>query len=227
MALRCSAPLRLLDLAHLADSVRTLDAGGIDEYLFEFSDGSFVRSFAGMEALVPVVAGMSETPRHAMLYVDAPDRHVARLVAAGCQRITVHAETGIHLHRTLSSIREAGASPGIAVLPTTSLTSLSYLLPFADRLVMQTAEPFVSPALPLSTAPERVRILRENIRYHEYRCEIVVAGGMDTQHAARLAHFGAECVVLDEALFFAPDRALTERSVEDFKSAVLVGKKLV
>jgi pentose-5-phosphate-3-epimerase len=112
-------------------------------------------------------------------------------------------------------------------LPTTSLTALTYLLPFVDRVVLQTADPFVVPAEPLSSAPERAKILRENLIYHEYRCEIVAAGGMDTQHAARMNAHGAGTIVLDDALFFDGTRALSTESVEQYKSAVLVGKKLV
>lgn len=227
VTIRCSAPIRHLDLAHLADTVVLLDAGGIDEYLIEFSDGDFVAPFTGMEALIPTVAAISKTPLHALLYTNDPDRHIKRLAHTGCQRITVFAESGNHLHRTIGNIRELGASPGVAVLPATSLTTLSYLLPFVDRVVMQAVDPCIGDAPPFKTAGERVRILRENIRYREYRCEIAVAGAMDLTHAARLAHFGAESVVLDDTFFFADGTTLADDSVETFKNAVLVGTKLV
>ncbi|KAA0081932.1 hypothetical protein CIW52_19770 [Mycolicibacterium sp. P9-64] len=59
----------------------------------------------------------------AHLMVEDPDPMLSRWVDAGCEIVIVHAEACLHLHRTLSRIRELGARAGVALNPATPLAA--------------------------------------------------------------------------------------------------------
>ena len=83
--------------------------------------------------------------------------------------------------------------------PATSLAKLEYLLPLADRVLLLTGTPTAKAPKLAANAAERVRILRENLQYNEYRVEIEIEGAVDSASAGKYVHFGATRLVLDGA----------------------------
>ena len=110
----------------------------------------------------------------------------------------LHCEADIHAHRTLHRARDLGMRAGIAINPSTSLTRLTYILPSVDAVLMLAAE---HGGQYIASAPERVKIMHENIRYHEYAAELHVAGKLHAETAARCHRGGAHTCCLGEPLF--------------------------
>lgn len=186
-----------LDLLNLETTVRTLEEQGINELHFDFADGHFVPRYGFSPDLIAAVKTVSSLPCHAHLQVTQPDKMLPAILAAGIDIVTLHVETCTHAHRTLAAIRDAGTQAGIAVNPTTSLTKLNYLLPLADRVLLVGSHQ----SAPKATMPrgtfERVKILRENLRYHEYSALLEVEGPLRPEDAARCARFGANQLIVD------------------------------
>jgi ribulose-phosphate 3-epimerase len=163
----------------------------------------------------------------AHLMVIHPEKYIQRFVEAGSDIITVHVEACTHPHRVLGQIRDAGASPGIAINPATPLTKLEYLLPMVDRVLVMTVDPGYAGQPILPVAFDRVRILNENIRYRKYEAMIEVDGNINVTNAARLARLGAEIFVLGTASIFKGKGTDFTKELPAFKAAVAVEKKLV
>ena len=193
----CAADMKHVDPMNLEASIRHLEAQGVDELHFDVADGHFVPQFGFTPAILRAAKKISTLPCHAHLLVDQPDRILPTILETGVDIVTVHVETCAHIHRVLGVIRNSGKKVGIAITATTSLTKLNYCLPLVDRLVLLGTDPVKMPPDMPRAAFERVRILADNIRYHEYAIEIDVEGPLSAEDGARCLHFGAKRLVLD------------------------------
>lgn len=217
---RCSASVMCANLARLEEDLQALEAAGIDELHFDIMDGNFVPNYTLGVDFIKAAKGCCNIACNAHLMIEAPERYVERFVEAGCDSLSVHVEASEHIHRTLDQIRNTGASPGVAINPATPLTALQYLLPNVDRVLLMTVDPGYAGQKIIPNAFERVRILRENIRYYEHRVQIEVDGNIDVENAAKLVHFGAEILVLGtSSIFQGPGTDLGE-ALGTFKAAV-------
>ncbi|MCH7959005.1 MAG: ribulose-phosphate 3-epimerase [Candidatus Hydrogenedentes bacterium] len=197
-----SASVRNMNLARLKEDLDAVADAGCDALHVDVMDGSFVSDFSLGFEMVEALIKNSTLSCEVHLQIEAPERYIERFARAGCAAITIHAEACVHAHRVLTQIREAGASPGIAINPGTPLTKLDYLLPQVDQVLVLARDPIEGDRAPESTAFERVKILRENISYREQRIRIHVEGGIDAKSAAIFAHHGADTIVLDDAKLF-------------------------
>jgi len=81
---------------------------------------------------------------------------------------------------------------------------LEYLLPYVDRVHVLLTD-YGSPGRNITQASfDRVKILRENIQYHEYRIQISAEGPIQAKDVAILTKFGVDRIVLDNTSIFAP-----------------------
>ena len=210
-----AAPVMDLDLGHLARDFQALEAAGVGELHFLVSDGVLSPDFTLGAAFVRTAKAACGLPCCVHLLSRDPSRHVDAFAAAGAGCIVVQAEVCRHGHRVLGQIRDAGVVPGVAVWPGTSLTRLDYLLPLAGRMLVMAAEPGAKRAA--ANTEERVRILRENIQYREYKTRIEVAGPIEPILAARLIKVGAQSLVLPPSLWAKDGGALEAQPLKAFR----------
>ncbi|GMV99465.1 MAG: ribulose-phosphate 3-epimerase [Candidatus Hydrogenedentota bacterium] len=200
--LKYSASVMCANLARLEDDLKALEKAGCDELHFDIMDGVFVPNLTLGFDVIKAAKRVCGLPCNAHLMIVRPEPYIERFVEAGCDSITVHVETSVHANRTLSHIRKAGASPGIAINPGTPLTKLDYLLDTADRVLVMTVDPGYAGQTIIPNAFERVRILSENIRYRELRTAIEVDGNINLENAALLARMGASIFVCGTSSVF-------------------------
>lgn len=220
-----SASVMCANLARLEDDLKSLEAAGCDELHFDVMDGVFVPNFTLGFDLIKAAKRSCGLPCSAHLMIVKPEDYIQRFVDAGCTSLTVHAETCVHAQRVLAMIRDAGASPGIALNPATPLTKLEYLLDYVDRVLIMTVDPGYAGQTIIPNAFERVRILKQNIDYRKLPARIEVDGNIDVRNAALLANMGAEIFVLGSASIFKggdPGERL-----QPFKAAVVAERHLV
>ncbi len=192
----CAADLKQFNPLQLESVIRTLEAQGIDELHFDGADGKFIPRYGMAPSAVAAAKDLTKLPCHYHLLVEQPDLMLAEILKSRADTISIHLETCVHIHRTLAAIHDAGHVAGVAVSPTTSLTKINYLLPQIGRLLLVGADP-VAPGRAMSRAAfERIRIVGENIRYHEYAVAVETEGPMGPEDAARCQRFGGVRIVI-------------------------------
>lgn len=192
-----SLSLDSLNVLRLEEELSALAVGGAPELYCAASDGAFAPLIGHGPHLIKGIAKRGDCPVHVHLLCENPDAHIDLFAEMGLRTLTVHAEPVTHIHRTLTRIREVGLEAGVALKPGVPLTRLEYLLEYADRILVLTAEPGFSNAPLVVGANDRVRILRQNLDYLKLNASIEVLGPVTPLQAARFAHIGAHRICVD------------------------------
>ena len=101
-----------VDFAHFGDACVALEKAGVDRIQFDVMDGRFVPNLTFGPDVIASVRPLLSVPFEAHLMVEEPDRLAHLYVEAGCERLIVHAEACLHLHRVLGAIARAGRQRG-------------------------------------------------------------------------------------------------------------------
>ncbi|HRE03119.1 MAG TPA: ribulose-phosphate 3-epimerase, partial [Ilumatobacteraceae bacterium] len=87
----------------------------------------------------------------------------ADYVKAGCQRLIVHAEACLHLHRTLGHIRSLGANAAVALNPATPAATIAHVLDLVDLVLVMTVNPGFGGQAYIATMEPKIREIRTMI----------------------------------------------------------------
>jgi ribulose-phosphate 3-epimerase len=212
MTVRIAPSLLSADFARLAQEIAEVEKAGADRLHLDIMDGHFVPNLTFGPPVVASISRHSTIPLDAHLMVTDPDPLVGPLADAGVQRVAVHVESGIHLQRTLGTIRDRGMEAGIAINPATSLSLLSEALAWTDWVLVMTVNPgfggqqFIPETLP------KVHRLRQMVGSDGI--DIAVDGGVEAGNAGRLAAAGATTLIAGSAVFGRSDR---ERAIAELR----------
>jgi ribulose-phosphate 3-epimerase len=207
MTVRIAPSLLSCDLAHLADEIASVAAGGADLLHLDVMDGVFVPNLTFGPILCAAARRCTALPLDVHLMVERPEPLIEPFVRAGANRVAVHAETVAHLHRTLSVIRDLGATPGVALNPLTPLAALDELWREVGFVLVMTVNPGFGGQRFIPTMTDKLARLDRLRRERGPEVEIAVDGGVEEGNAAALRALGVDVLVAGTAVFGAPDRA--------------------
>ncbi len=178
-------------------------------------DGRFVPNITIGLPVVRSIRKMTDAIIDTHLMIVEPGQYAAEFAKAGADMVSVHVEADAHLHRTLSSIREAGARAGIAINPSTPLSAIDEALQYADFVLVMSVNPgfggqrFISPVL------DKVKRLKVMIADRGLATRIEIDGGVDADNIAEIVRAGADILVAGSAVYGGGDPATAARDLID------------
>lgn len=193
------------DFTRLGEEIRAVEAAGADWIHADIMDGHFVPNISYGPMIVQAVRRATRLPIDVHLMISDPDRYVPEFVKAGADWISVHAEAGPHLHRSLQLIRDAGAKAGVALNPATPLEAVAWVLDQADYVLVMSVNPGFGGQTFIANAIARIRDLRRMIAERRAAALIEVDGGVGPGNAREIAAAGADVLVAGSAVFGRPD----------------------
>lgn len=189
------------DFTRLAEEIAAVEAGGASVLHVDVMDGRFVPNITIGLPVVESIRKITNLTIDTHLMIVEPGTYAVDFVKAGADMVSVHIEADPHLHRTLTAIREAGASAGIAVNPGTPLSALEEVLPFADFVLIMSVNPGFGGQRFIDTALDKIRRLKATINERSLNVRIEVDGGVDGNNIADVVGAGAEIIVAGSAVY--------------------------
>ena len=179
------------DFAHLGDACISLEKAGVDRIQWDVMDGVFVPNLTFGPDVIAAIRPHVTVPFEAHLMVVDPDRLLPRYVEAGCDVVIVHAEACTHLHRTLDSIRQLGASPAVALNPHTPLDAVVHVLDLCDLVLVMTVNPGFGGQSYLASMEPKIAALAALVDDRGLDVDIEVDGGIGPATVAGAVGAGA------------------------------------
>jgi ribulose-phosphate 3-epimerase len=172
-------------------------------------DGVFVPNLSFGFPIINAVKKVANKPLDVHLMIVDPDRYLTRFGEAGANNLTVQYEACIHLHRTVTEIRNLGMHAGVALNPHTPVSLLKNILPSIDMVLIMTVNPGFGGQIFIKESYNKIIELRKMIDAGGYKVLIEVDGGIDIQNAPKLIESGVDVLVAGNSVFGSADPVKT------------------
>lgn len=202
----------------LGDQIRAVERGGAAVLHVDVMDGHFVPNITIGLPVVKSLASFTRLPLDTHLMITDPGTYAVQFVEAGAQMVSVHVEADPHLHRTIMSIKAAGAKAGVVLNPSTPVGSLDEALEFVDYVLVMSVNPGFGGQKFIPQALEKVKRLRQMIVERQLNVRIEIDGGIDRANIEAVVAAGAEIIVAGSAIFGKPD---AEAAVKELREATV------
>ncbi|MFQ6759047.1 MAG: ribulose-phosphate 3-epimerase [Deltaproteobacteria bacterium] len=195
------------DFARLGEEITAVAKGGADVIHIDVMDGHFVPNITIGPLVVKAVRRITDLPLDVHLMIENADAYLDDFAKAGADWITVHVETGYHLHRTIHRIKELGKKAGAVLNPATPLTSLEEILPDLDLVMLMTVNPGFGGQSFIESSLAKIKQLKKMIDDRGLSVGIEVDGGVSPKTIGPIAAAGANIFVAGSAVFGQSDYA--------------------
>jgi ribulose-phosphate 3-epimerase len=197
------------DFGRLAEEVRAVEAAGADWIHVDVMDGRFVPNLTIGPVVVEAVRRATGKPIDVHLMMVEPERYLDAFAKAGADHLLVHCEPSstIHLHRTLSHIRDLGKTAGAVLNPATPLAQIEHVLDLCGIVLVMTVNPGFGGQKFLPSMLPKIRALRRLCEERGLDTIIEVDGGLGGDNAWQVLEAGATAIVAGSAVFGARDYA--------------------
>lgn len=189
------------DFAKLGQEVAAIEAAGADWVHVDVMDGHFVPNLTIGPAVVKALRPHSTLPFDVHLMVAPVDPWLEAYREAGADILSVHPESGPHLHRTLGTIRALGARAGIVFNPATPLSILEEVVDLVDLVLIMSVNPGFGGQKFIDTALTKIARARAILDRAGSPAHLQVDGGVVAANAGACVAAGADALVAGSSVF--------------------------
>lgn len=199
LPIRIAPSILSADFSRLGDEVAAIVAGGADYIHIDVMDGHFVPNISFGAPIMKAVRGVTDKPFDCHLMISPADAYLADFAKGGADIITVHAEAGPHLHRSLQAIRALGKKAGVALNPATPVSTIENVIDDVDLVLIMSVNPGFGGQSFIPGSLAKIRQAKSLIGGRGIDLE--VDGGVTAANAGEIARAGANVLVAGSSVY--------------------------
>jgi ribulose-phosphate 3-epimerase len=193
------------DFSNLEKEIKLITKAQADYIHIDVMDGSFVPNITIGSEVIKSLRKHTNLPFDVHLMIKNPDLHVESFAKSGADIITIHAESVIHLDRSINYIKSLGKKAGISLVPSTHENILDYVINEVDLILVMTVNPGFGGQKFLDSQLSKIQNIRKKITTSKRKIELEVDGGINNLTAKLAVAAGADVLVSGSYIFGSND----------------------
>lgn len=192
------------DFTRLGEDLVTCEKAGANWVHVDVMDGHFVPNMTLGPLVVEACKRATNLPLDVHLMIEKPESMLEAFARAGADRLTVHVETCLHLHRTIQQIQSLGVKAGVTLNPATPAVMLQEIYPMVDLVLVMTVNPGFGGQNFIPEMLQKVAQIRKLLDESGSQAWLEVDGGVSEKTLPSLLKAGADAFVAGNAVFKHP-----------------------
>lgn len=189
------------DFGNLQRDIEMVNQSEADWFHIDVMDGHFVPNISYGMPVIQAIKKHAKKPLDVHLMIEKPERYIEDFAKVGADIITVHYESTVHLHRTLTQIEDAGCKAGVVLNLTTPVSVLEDILPKSYMVLLMSINPGFGGQKFENITYNRIHKLRKMANEQGLNTRIEIDGGVTNKNIKQLVDAGADVFVAGSHVF--------------------------